>query len=345
MSAAAFALDHGPRSCASCAEVDCRLSFLSRNVAPVADRAAFLLDEVWPEHRDFVRRQRKDGDQVLAPGGFGRTPPRYAWPEATPSATFATVRRHLTMRRVAKARGAVRQAAYLRDDERLALALARRIDHRARHLVISQTFLPFLWREGHLGGRTFDVLMSRYALADLHARLDAFAARHPDSPTIADFRAPDAIVAAEAEALAAARRIVTPHHDIAEAYADRAVWLDWAAASPRDRTPGDRVAFLGPTITRQGAREAREIARALPEPLIVFGADLEGADFWSGVPIERRAFGPGWLDGIGAVYHPAALTHAPRRLIEAQAHGVAVYAHASCGLAPGRYQPLASFAP
>lgn len=344
MTALAYA-DHGPQSCASCAKVDCRLSFLSRNVAPVQDRAAFVLDEVWPEHADFVRRQRKNEDQVLAPGGFVRALPRYAWPEATPTAPLATVRRHLTMRRVAKARGAVRQAAYLRDDERLALALAKRIDHRARHLVVSQTFVPFLWREGHLGGRTFDVLMTRYALADLHARLDAFAARHPDSPTIADFRAPEALVAAEAEALAGARRIVTPHHDIAEAHAGQAVWLDWAQPAVRDRATGDRVAFLGPTITRQGAREAREIARALPRPLIVFGPDLEGPDFWTGVPIERRAFGLGWLDGLGAIYHPAAITHAPRSLIEAQAHGVTIYAHASCGLAPGRYQPLESFTP
>ena len=301
MTALALALNDGPQSCASCAKFDCHLSFLSRNVVPVQDRVAFVLDEVWPEHRDFVARQRKPDDPVLAPGGLGRPMPRYAWPQAQTPAPLATLRRHWTMRRVAKARGAVRQAAYLRDDERLALALARRIDHRARHLVVSQTLLPFLWREGHLGGRSFDVLMTRYSLAELHARLDAFAARHPDSATIADFRAPDAIVAAEAEALAQARRIVTPHHDIAETFADRAVWLDWRTPAVRERRSGDRVAFLGPTITRQGAREARDIARTLAEPLIVFGGDLEGADFWSGVAVERRGFGPGWLDGVGAI--------------------------------------------
>ena len=45
--------------------------------------------------------------------------------------------------------------------------------------------------------------------------------------------------------------------------------------------------------------------------------------------------GANWLDDKGAILHPAAVTHAPRRLIEAVAHGVTVYGEASCGLAPG----------
>lgn len=331
---------HGPQSCASCARADCRLSFVSRDIAPVPERVAFVLDEAWPEHRRFVDGQRKDGDQLLRPGLPLRDPPRYAWGAGRGAAPLATLRRHLTLRRVAAAKGAVRQAAYLRDDERLARALARRIDHHAGHLVVSQTLLPFLARGGALGGRTFDVLMTRYPLAELHVRLDAVHARHPDSATVADFRAPAALVSAEAEALAAARRVVTPHHDIAESFGARAVWLDWERPAVSPRSPGDRVAFLGPSIARQGAYEAREIARRLPAPLIVFGADLEGADFWAGVPIERRAFGPGWLDGVGAVLHPAAVTHAPRRLLQALAHGATVYAHSSCGLAPGDFEPV-----
>ncbi len=343
MSVAALAA-HGPMSCASCARTDCRLSFVSRDIAPVPERVAFVLDEAWPEHRRFVEGQAKPGDQRLRPGLPGRPLPRYNWGAGTRCGVLSTARRHWTMRRVAAAKGAVRQAAYLRDDERLALALARRVDHHARHLVVSQTLLPFLWREGLLGGRTFDVLMTRYPLAELHARLDAVHAAHPDSATAADFRAPRALVAAEAEALAAARRLVTPHHDIAEAFGARAVWLDWDRPGQRERRPGDRVAFLGPSIARQGAHHAREIARALPSPLLVFGSDLEGLDFWAGVAIERRAFAPGWLDGVGAILHPAAVTHAPRRLLEAVAHGVAVYAHPSCGLAPAEFRPVADFA-
>ena len=331
---------HSPQSCASCARQDCHLSFVSRDIAPVMDKVAFVLDEVWPEHRRFVGGQIKPGDQMLAPGLRLK---RYDWEAGTGAAHWATLLRHMAMRQVASARGAVRQAAYLRGDEALAEALGRRIDYQAAHLVVQQAFLPFLWRDGILGGRTFDVLMTRYRLTELHRRLDAVHHRYPGSRTIHDFRAPDDVVDAEMEALAAARRVVTPHHDIAESFGERAVWLDWQRPEALSRRPGTRVAFLGPTIARQGAHEVRDVARNLAEPLIVFGPDLEVGNFWQGVAIERRTFAPGWLDDIGVILHPAAITNAPRRLLEAHAVGVKLYAHASCGLAPDDYQPVAAF--
>ncbi len=334
---------HGPESCATCANADCRLSFVSRDVAPVAEHTAFVLDEMWPELRDYVGRVAKAGDQVLFPGLLGRTLPRYDWGRGRTAGGIATLRRHVIMRQVARAAGGVRQPAYLEADRRLAAALARQIDYRARHLVVSQTLLPWLWREGILGGRSFDVLMTRYPLGDLQTRLDAVAARYPQSPTIADFRAPDAVVDEEAEALDAARRLVSPHHHIAETFADRAVWLDWQTPALRPRRAGDRVAFLGPAIARQGAYEVRNMAAGLKAPLLVFGADLEGTDFWRGIAIERRTMGPGWLDDLGTILHPAVVTHAPRRLVEAAVHGVAVHAEVTCGLAPAQFQPLSSF--
>jgi len=75
----------------------------------------------------------------------------------------------------------------------------------------------------------------------------------------------------------------------------------------------------------------------------VFGAMLEGAEAWAGVTIERRGFGPNCLDGIGAILHPAALTAQPRRLLQAAASGVAVYATAACGMDPGEWRPLEDF--
>jgi hypothetical protein len=331
---------HTPQSCATCERTDCHLSFISRDITPVTERAAWVVDRVWPEYRRLAAAQMKPEDQLLSPHRFGGRLAGYDWQTGEGRAGLATLQRHMMLRQVATARGAVRQAAYLKADEALALALARHIDYRAQHLVVSQAFLPFLWRDGVLGGRSFDVLMTRYPLADVHARLDAVAFDHTDSPTIADFRAPDALVETEGEALAAARRIVTAHHDIAEGFSDRAVWLDWDRPDPKPRRNGTRTAFLGPVIARQGAHQVREMAKYLPQPLIVFGAELEGPDFWGDVAIERRSFGPGWLDDIGAILHPAAITHEPRRLIEAVAHGVTVYAAPSCGLAPGQFTPL-----
>jgi hypothetical protein len=221
--------------------------------------------------------------------------------------------------------------------------MARRLDYRAQHLVIQQSFLPFLWREGVLGGRTFDVLMNRYPFTELHQRLDTVYAAHPESQTIHDFRAPTELVEDEAEALDAARRVITPHHDIALRFRGRGFWLNWQRPPIIARQRGNRVAFLGPTIARQGIYEARDIGRKLKTPLIVFGADLEGGNFWDGIRIERRHFRDNWMDGIGAIIHPAAVTHQPRRLLQAMEHGITVYAPASCGLAPGAFQPIDRF--
>ncbi|ESQ76674.1 hypothetical protein [Asticcacaulis sp. AC402] len=334
---------HAPESCASCNRVNCHMSFLSRDIAPVAAVTAWVLDEMWPEHRDYVAGIARNEDQILTPGLFGRPLARYAWGRGQVVAGWATLLRHASMKRVARAPGAVRQAAYLKADRAVADAMARGISFRAQHIVVSQTLLPYVWRDGVLGGRSFDVLMTRYPLADIHRRLDAVLALHPDSVTIGDFRAPEALVDAETEALAQARRVVTPHHDIADGFPERAVWLDWQKPVLRPRRGGRRVAFIGPSITRQGAREARGLARGLPDPLIVFGADLEGSGFWDGVATERRSFGEGWMDDIGAILHPAAMTASPRRLVEAQAHGIDIFAHASCGLAPGKFRPLETF--
>jgi len=312
---------------------------------PAAERIAYVMDEVWPEYASMVAAALRPADQLLAPGLLGARPSRYRWPgPAEHRAALATLRRHLAMRRVAKAPGGVRQRAYLAHDRAVARALARRIDYRAGHLVVAQAFLPWLDEAGALGGRSFDVAMSRYPFAEIHRRLDSAAAELGDSATIADFRADPELVEREAELLARARRIVTPHHGIAALFPDRALRLVWHRPGPAARKAGTRIAFLGPTIARQRPDIVRSLAGSLAEPLIVFGAMLEGPDYWDGIAIERRAFGPDWLDGIGAILHPATLTGQPRRLIEAAAAGVAIYATPEAGLDPADYHPLAHFA-
>ncbi len=59
---------------------------------------------------------------------------------------------------------------------------------KATHVVVQQNLLPFLWRAGVLGGRTFDVLMTALPLKNLQTQLDFAASLHPESKTLADFR-------------------------------------------------------------------------------------------------------------------------------------------------------------
>ena len=333
-------MTHPVRSCATCDEVNCAMHH--PGLARVEERTAWLVDDVWPETASMVQAWFGPDDQLLAPGIFRGLPSRYGWPvPSKPAAVLQTIRRHWAMRRVAKAPGGVRQRAYLERDRAIARRLAKSIDYRARHLIVAQAWLPWLDEAGALGGRTFDVVMSRYPFADIHRLLDQVAAQLEPSATIADFRADPELVTSESELLARARRIITPHHDIASLFPGRAELLSWHRPGPHERTAGTRVAFLGPTIARQRPDIVRGLAASLDEPLIVFGPILE--PLLEDTPIERRTMAAGWLDGIGAILHPAAMTHQPRELLEAVAHGVQIYATPACGLATGDYLPLERF--
>ena len=331
-----------PRSCASCDEIACGMHRLLPASEAPTDKTSWVLDCVWPETASLVAHAFRPNHQLIAPGIWRGYPRRYAWPAPVErSARFSTLRRHLVMRRVANATGAVRQQTYLRHDRALALRLARRVDYRAQHLVVAQAWLPWLDEAGALGGRTFDVIMSRYPFGEIHRLLDEAAAEMKGSRTITDFRASRELVEREAQLLSRARRIYTPHHGIASIFPEQAVTLSWHKPAPRPRGSGRRVAFLGPTIARQRPDIASRLARGLDQPLVVFGSIPEL--LWGDLPIERRDMGPHWLDDIGAILHPATLTHEPRALLEARANGVIIYATAGCGLPPEEFFPLESF--
>jgi hypothetical protein len=325
-----------PGDCATCDAGDC-FREASRAVAGTRGRTAFLLDEYWPEHDAYVTTMRGERDVLRIPldgRRYGKS--NYAWTASgwaeVAQAPLAAVRRAVGSRRLA-AQGAERQRTLLGYDERLALELARLLAYDTTHAVVMQNLLPFLWREGHLGGRTFDVLMTRLPLAYLHERLDAAASTHAESGTLADFRADEQLVRGEEEALRAARRIVTPHAEIARLFGDRAEVLGWRIPPPGPAPRrGPLIVFPGPTLGRKGAYLVRSAALELDLRIAVAGPLLEGEDFWRGVRHERRDFGGDWLDGGAAVVAPNYVEHRPRRLLEAVARGVPVIASAACGL-------------
>jgi hypothetical protein len=331
-----------PKSCATCDETSCAMNAAGRIDIRVADKTAYILDDVWPEYASYVQASRQPHDQVIAPGLFGAPRlARYRWPGVVDHrATVATTNRHRIMRAVAAKSGAERQAAYLKRDEAIANALVRHIDYRADHLVVAQAWLPWLARSGALGGRTYDVLMSRFPFADIHRRLDEAAQDYGASPTIADFRAADVLIETERQALHDARKIITPHRAIAALFPAQALVLAWHRPAARCARSGTRTAFLGPTIARQRPDIARLFAHDLGEPLIVFGSNHESADFWAGIASEQRPFDANWLDDVGTIIHPATMTTQPRALLQAIANGVTVHATSACGLASDDYRPL-----
>ncbi len=332
-------LDVPVHSCASCAQTAC---FRHRESETVVGKTAFLLDEPWPEWQDFVRAQIGGDDDVLVPlraeSWVGKRA-RNSWKTHDFKTVFeartAALWRSFQARRQGNL-GAQRLNAQLETTELLSRALAKKLAHDATHVVVAQSFLPFLWRDGALGGRTFDVLMTRLPFHELHRRLDAQSAIHPERATLREFRAPQKLVETERTALQNARFLVSPHPKIAVLFANRVLDLSWKTQTRQQRvtTRNRIVLFPGPTAARKGAYELREVARALKLEVWLWGSELEGDDFWRGLKTRRveKSRCDAWINQVAAVVQPALAEDCPRFLLEAWSRGVPIIATAACGL-------------
>jgi hypothetical protein len=332
---------HAPQSCASCGVHECFRHVEDKSDAIDFGRTAYLVDEYYPEFDNYIQETRGARDLLALPiDGSKIGKANYAWS----TRGFGEVRQKflITLLRAYKSRkltlqGAARQRALLAFSEKLATSYAGLLAYDITHVCVTQNLLPFLWRDGHLGGRTFDVLMTALPLTHLHERLNLAHRLHPESKTLADFRAQDWLVKAENEALRHARKVITPHTEIAAIHQDRAVLAEWVRPQGKpsiNRGANDRakIVFPSATVGRKGAYEMRAAVQGLNLRLVTTGSQLEGKDFWRGVCVEHKAYQPDWLDGAAAVILPAFVEHKPRRLLEAVARGVPVIASTACGL-------------
>jgi len=328
-------------NCFTCGDDDCVHHSRAFSLPSGRPREAVLVDENWPEFRAWVAGRANAESVLMLPidgERFGID--RYRWPSngygVIKQAPWAAAMRSWQARRLS-AQGAARQSTLLDGAAALARAYARQLTPDITRLVIAQSLLPFLWRDGHLGGRVFSVLMTRHPIAILQSILDNAAAQHPACNTLRDFRAPAWLAAAEAEALAAADAIVTPHAAIAQLFGDRATLLPWdIPAVATVSQPGDCIGFPGPAVARRGAYEVRDAARAAGLRVAILGRSLEGPDFWSDLAVPCT--GPAeWLRRSKTVVLPAYIEHQPRLLLHAIGAGVPVIATRACGLpeAPG----------
>lgn len=333
----ALSKEDEPNSCATCGVESCFRS-LKADANLDFGRTAFLVDEYAPEFDQYVQKTRTPKDFLFLPlDGKRFKKANYAWE----TKGFAKTRQSLllTLVRAYKSRklatqGAARQKSLLATAESLAENYAKKLTFDATHVVVSQNLLPFLWKNGFLGGRTFDVLMSALPISEIQKRLDIAASLNPDSTTLGDFRADDALLEAEREALKNARRIFTPHTEIAALFGKRAELLDWDLPKAKEfiKQPREKftVVFPASTVGRKGCYELREALRGLNVKLITLGACVEDADFWSGFNWEKG--GGDWLGRADLVVLPAFIEHKPRRLLLAAANGVPVIASEACGV-------------
>jgi hypothetical protein len=332
-------IDVDKHSCVSCGEYGCfrhASAVKAHSCCGSAKRTAFVLNENWPEFRQLLADRHTTDDVLLIPLNGARWHiGRHNWDTSGYStigdAARETMVRALRSRRLG-AYGARRLQADLDSAERLAHALGRQIPPDVTKVIVAQTLLPYIWRDHFLGGRSFDVVMTRLPLKVLHSRLDYALAKNPERAILAEFRAPRRLVEAESEALEVADRIITPHSEIAAMFGARAKLIPWSMPKSNRATRGSAIVFPGPTAARKGAYEVRAVARELDLEVILVGSELEGAEFWNGVRIRRSERGSHTLDGVAAVVQPALVEDRPRILLEAVGAGIPVIASPACGL-------------
>jgi hypothetical protein len=301
-------------------------------------KTAFLVDEYQPEFDRYVQQCRGSHDQLLLPFCSGPAGGSWSIHGFGEIRSFAMLRflRYWTLR-CAVSRGITVAKAHFANAEALAKIYEKHIAYDVEHLCVAQTLLPHLWRAGVLGGRSFDVLMYRFPAAILEQHLKNAARLYPQSNTLIEFRAPRWFVDTEEEALQSARRIVTPHAQIAGLF-ENAFTLPWEEQAPRAgqdyaNKQRDLILFLGPTLARKGAHAVREAIKKKGVSLLVLGSELEEPGFWNNLPVTRTDLRKLPWNRVHTVLQPALFEYWPRQLLRAYAAGSHLVISRNCGLA------------
>jgi hypothetical protein len=304
---------------------------------------AYLLDEYWSEFDRWIQsRPRKPEDLLAIPiDGKRWKKSNYAWTttgfDSVKQARLQTLKRSLSSRKI-PVQGGARQNQLFSHDEALSKVYAQQLSPEIDHVVVTQTLLPFLWRDGVLGGRSFEVLMTRLPIALLQDRLDRASGLHPESSTLKDFRANESLSKLEQAALQAAQRIITPHAEIANYFPDKSLLLHWelpiARPSANRSSDSQTILFPASTLGRKGAYELRSVAQQLNLTVRVLGRELEGDNFWQNdrcsVTIDQTFTDP--FANLLAVVLPAHVENHPKILLRSIALGIPVIATEACGL-------------
>ncbi len=324
--------------CYSCGNFECFKHPDRSSVKQERAITTFILDDKWSEYDDYITSISSENDFFIVPlykNKFIKTN-RYNWTiknsENVKATSFAAIRRALQLRLVSKTKNNV-FSLMLRLDKKVAEAAAKLIPVESTHLVISQNLLPFLWEQGVLGGRTFDVLMSRLPMEKLHERLDLAHKLYPESKTLNDFRASKAIIDLENIALTKSRHIITPHKEIADTFNNKSIKLDWTIPNTTNKhTTGNKILFPASGLGRKGAYEIKRLAKDLNLSIVLTGQATEDKNFWDGISTEFAGSNP--FENVRMVVYPTYVEHQPRLILKALAAGTPVITTTACGLSP-----------
>ncbi len=320
--------------CYSCGNSACFKHPDRSSVKQEIETTTFILDEKWNEFDDYVQSISKDSDNFiisLKRNTFIRTE-RYSWKAIKSHKINATTRQGIY--RALKLRFAPKQnnvfELMLHLDKKIAKAAAHQIPLETTHVVIAQNLLPFVYETGVLGGRSFDVLMKRLPIEKLHERLDYAHSKHPESPTLNDYRATNKLAKIENIALTKARKIITPHSEIAEIFKNKVVKLNWQIPTTSNAySKGNKILFPASALGRKGAYEIKRLALELNIDLLISGSAIEKDNFWDTIKVEKFK---GDFNEVGLVIYPTYVEHHPRQILKAISKGIPIITSTACGV-------------
>lgn len=326
---------HKLNDCYSCGNFACFKHPDRTSATQEIATTTFILDEKWPEYDKFITDTAAASNNFILPlkkNRFLKTD-RYSWTSAnqekTKTTDFQGLYRAIKLRFAPKNKNNVFELG-LQLDKKIAIAAARQIPIDSTHLVISQNLLPYIFETGALGGRTFDVLMTRLPFEKLHERLDFAYANHKESPTLNDFRASKELIELENKALTRARQIITPHSEIAEIFKNKVVKLDWLISNTANgQMKGYKILFPASAVGRKGAYEIKRLAKELQLDLTISGKTIENENFWEDLKIDNFN---GDYSEIELVVYPTFVEHQPREVLKAISEGIPVITTTACGI-------------
>jgi hypothetical protein len=333
--------------CYSCGNFECFKHPEKASIKKEKAITTFILDEKWSEFDDYIKTVSTEKDFVILPlkkNSFITTS-RYEWSVKNPanvkSTAAAAIFRALQLRIASKKNTNV-FSLMLKLDKKMVNAAVKHIPVESTHIVVSQNLLPYLWQQGVLGGRTFDVLMTRLPIEKLHQRLDYAHSKFPESGTLNDFRASLELTELENISLTKARHVITPHKEIADMFNNKSIHLQWQMPEVRlnGKSTGNKILFPASALGRKGAYEIRQLAKELDLSIIYTGAITESKDFWKDVKAEHAT--GNLLDNVRLIIYPAYVEHQPRFLLKAIAKGIPVITTTACGLMPSENVTIVS---
>ena len=320
--------------CYSCGNAACVKHVPKKILQPKAGKTTYILDNYWPEFDTYINENKKDNDSYIQATSkntplFGKN---FRWnldENKISSPFFAGFFRELKMRvNVKLGKNVFKENLAI--NKKFVASLAKHIPLDTTHIVVSQAFLPFLYDRSIFGGRTFDVLLTRFPIKELQERLNVTYKMYPQSKTLHNFRANKQVVELEEDALQHASTLITPHADIAKLFDDNIVKLPWILPSASTiTTKGDKILFPSSLLARKGAYEIKKIVNDLGISIEVFGSATEDSTFDNS--FKHNTF-LGDYENVKLVVFPAYIEHEPRFLLKLIAMGIPIITTKATGV-------------